>query len=82
MCHCDYERIELVSHTDNTGTEAEQSRRTRGRLKSIGIYLVSKGVRSRQLVLRSYAAKRPKFDNATVQGRRANNRIEIVERPR
>jgi len=75
-------RIELESHTDNSGSEAEQSRRTRGRLRSIGEYLVSKGVRSDQLVLRSLAGTRPAFNNATQQGRQANNRVEVFEKPR
>lgn len=75
-------RIELVSHTDATGSETEQSRRTRGRLRSVGLYLVDQGVRSRQLVLRSFAAERPRVSNDTEQGRRANNRVEVIEKPR
>ena len=75
-------RIQLYSHTDATGSETEQSRRTRGRLRSVGVYLVNQGVRSNQLVLRSFAAKRPEFDNNTEQGRLDNNRIEVFEFPR
>ena len=75
-------RIELVAHTDTTGTEIEQTRRTRGRLRSIGLYMVSQGVRSRQLILRSFGSERAKFDNNTEQGRIANNRVEVVEKPR
>lgn len=74
-------RIELVAHTDNTGVEAEQSRRTRGRLRSIGVFLIDQGVRSEQLVLRSFGAKRPKVDNNNIEGRRINNRVEVFERP-
>ena len=75
-------RIQIYAHTDSTGSEIEQSRRTRGRLRSLGVYLVNSGVRSDQLVLRSFAAKRPIFDNNSEQGRLDNNRVEVFEFPR
>jgi len=71
-----------MAHTDNSGGAAEQSRRTRGRLRNLGLYLIAEGVRSEQLILRSFAANRPKADNSTADGRLSNNRVEIVERPR
>ena len=74
-------RIEVQAYTDNSGSPTEQARRTRGRLRSIGVYLVNKGVQTRQLVLRSFAADNPAYDNETLAGRRANNRLEISESP-
>lgn len=74
-------RVELVAHTDNTGTEASQSALTRQRLRSMGIYLLKQGVDKNRLLLRSFAAKRPAFDNSTVSGRRANNRVQLLENP-
>ena len=74
-------RIDVRAYTDSSGSVIEQARRTRGRLRSIGLYLVDKGVRARQLVLRSFAAENPAYDNNTLAGRRANNRIEINENP-
>ncbi|ASJ71431.1 OmpA family protein [Granulosicoccus antarcticus] len=73
--------IELVAHTDNTGTEAQQSELTRQRLRSIGVYLVRHGVSQDRLLLRSYGGSRPNFDNTTTDGRRRNNRIEVLENP-
>lgn len=73
--------IEIVAHTDNLGTEAEQSELTRQRLRSIGVYLVRHGISQDRLLLRSYGGSRPMFDNSTTEGRRRNNRIEVFENP-
>ena len=73
--------IELVAHTDNTGSEAEQSELTRQRLRSIGVYLVRHYINQDRLLLRSCGGSRPVFDNSTTQGRRRNNRIEVFENP-
>jgi len=75
-------RIELHSHTDNEGSVRSQAILTRGRLKTVGTYLVERGVRANRLVLRSFGGSRPLYDNASSQGREANNRIEVLERPR
>ncbi|MFT6878456.1 MAG: outer membrane protein OmpA-like peptidoglycan-associated protein [Granulosicoccus sp.] len=74
-------RIELIAHTDNAGTPQTKSLLTRQRLRAIGIYLVQRGITQDRFLLRSFSDKRPAFDNSSVEGRRANNRIEIVERP-
>ena len=73
--------IEIVAHTDNSGSESEQSALTRQRLRSIGLYLVSRGISQDRLLLRSFGGKRPAFDNTTAEGRRRNNRIEVFENP-
>ncbi len=75
-------RIELHSHTDNEGDVRSQAILTRGRLKTVGTYLLEKGVRANRLILRSFGGSRPLFDNATEEGRASNNRFEIFERPR
>jgi outer membrane protein OmpA-like peptidoglycan-associated protein len=75
-------RIEIVAHTDDSGSELEQAARTRTRLKTIGTYLVRQGATTDQLILRSFGAKRAKYSNQTDVGRRANNRVEIFESPR
>ncbi len=73
--------IEIVAHTDNSGSEVEQSDLTRQRLRSIGLYLVNRGISQDRLLLRSFGGKRPAFDNTTADGRRRNNRIEVFENP-
>jgi len=75
-------RVELHSHTDNDGDVRSQAILTRGRLRTVGTYLVDRGVRANRLVLRSFGGSRPLYDNVSQQGRDANNRIEVIERPR
>jgi len=72
-------RVELHSHTDDKGTVREQAILTRARLRTVGTYLVSQGIRSNRLVLRSFGGTRPLYDNANPQGRQGNNRIEVIE---
>jgi len=72
--------IQLLAHTDSTGTTVEQATLTRSRLKTVGTYLVQRGISARRMTLRSLGSESPRFDNATEAGRSANNRIEILER--
>jgi outer membrane protein OmpA-like peptidoglycan-associated protein len=74
-------RIEVIAHTDNAGDPQARSSLTRQRLRAIGIYLVQRGISQDRFLLRSFGGNRPAFDNGSAEGRRANNRIEIVERP-
>jgi len=74
-------RVEVHAHTDDGGDVRAQSVLTRGRLRTVGSYLVERGVRSNRLVLRSFGGSRPVSGNDTAEGRAANNRIEIIERP-
>lgn len=72
-------RIELHAHTDDQGTVRDQAILTRARLRTMGTYMVRKGVRANRLVLRSFGGTRPLYDNASVAGRAGNNRIEVLE---
>lgn len=72
-------RIELHAHSDNLDTIREQSILTRARLRTIGLYLVDKGIRANRLVLRSFGGSRPLYNNNTAKGRADNNRIEVIE---
>ncbi len=75
-------RIELHSHSDNRGSDRDQAVLTRGRLRTVGTYLVSRGVSANRLVLRSFGGSQPLYDNNTAQGRADNNRIEVIENTR
>ena len=72
--------IQLLAHTDSSGSIVDQATLTRNRLKTVGTYLVQRGVSARRMTLRSLGSESPRFDNATETGRSANNRIEILER--
>lgn len=73
-------RIELHSHADDQGSVREQAILTRGRLRTIGTYLVGRGVKANRLTLRSFGGTRPLYDNSTNEGRAGNNRIEVLEK--
>ena len=72
-------RVELHAHTDDFETLREQAILTRARLRTVGTYLVGRGVSANRLVLRSFGGSRPIADNATEAGRERNNRIEVLE---
>lgn len=72
-------KVELRAHTDTLGTSKEQSILTRARLKAVGTYLVRQGVTANRLVLRSFGGTRPLYNSREVEGRRGNNRIEVIE---
>ena len=72
--------IQLLAHTDSSGCIVVQATLMRNRLKTVGTYLVQRGVSARRMTLRSLGSESPRFDNATETGRSANNRIEILER--
>lgn len=74
--------IELHAHTDNTGDARSQAILTRGRLKTVGTYLVQRGVSANRLILRSFGGSRPLYDNRSAQGRASNNRFEVLEHVR
>ncbi len=72
-------RVELLAHTDNKGSVREQAIITRARLRSVGTYLVQRGIKANRLVLRSFGGTRPLYDNSSQAGQDANNRIELIE---
>ncbi len=73
-------RIEMHAHSDDTGSAREQAIITRARLKTVGTYLVGRGVSANRLTLRSFGGARPLYSNDTPTGRADNNRIEIIEK--
>lgn len=72
-------KVELHVHTDNSTTVTKQTALTRARVRTIGAYLVRQGVAVDRLILRSFGASRPLYDNENEQGRIGNNRVEVIE---
>ncbi len=73
-------QIQLLAHTDTNRTPQQQSILTRGRLRTLGTYLVRQGISANRLVLRSLGGSKPVAANDSAAGRAANNRIEVLER--
>ena len=74
-------RIEMIAHTDNAGDLRVKASLARQRLRVIGTYLTQQGITQDRILLRSFGSSRPAYANTTATGRKANNRIEIIEKP-
>jgi outer membrane protein OmpA-like peptidoglycan-associated protein len=70
-------RVEIGGHTDDAGDAADNLDLSQRRAEAVRAYLISVGVPAERLVARGYGESRPVADNATVEGRARNRRIEI-----
>jgi flagellar motor protein MotB len=70
-------KIEISGHTDKTGSEAVNFRLSESRAKAVVDYLVKKGIDSSRLEFRGFGSLQPVADNATVEGRAQNRRVEF-----
>lgn len=73
-------KIELHAHSDNSGDIKSQSVLTRSRLRTVGTYLLKRGIRSNRMALRSFGGAKPRFNNDSATDRQRNNRIEVFEK--
>ena len=70
-------RVEVVGHTDNTGSMALNRRLSRERAEAVRQYLVSKGVAEDRLRSRGAGPDQPVASNRTAEGRAQNRRVEL-----
>jgi outer membrane protein OmpA-like peptidoglycan-associated protein len=69
----------VTGHTDNTGPETYNYVLGQKRANSVARYLMTqKGVNPLRVSVVSYGEKNPLADNATLQGRHQNRRVEIL----
>lgn len=71
------EHIEVMGHTDNTGTKDFNLRLSKERALAVVNYLKRLGVPSGQLSYSYYGDSRPIRDNSTETGRSINRRVEF-----
>lgn len=74
-------RIEVIGHTDNTGTASYNQDLSQRRAQSVANILAASGVSSGRLVAVGRGEDQPTASNATEQGRAQNRRVEILIRP-
>lgn len=72
-------RFEVVGHTCNTGSQRANQNLSSGRAESVAEMLVKGGVPEKSITTRGVAEKEPIADNATLEGRRLNRRVEVRE---
>lgn len=70
-------RIEIVGHTDNTGSRSGNLRLSLRRAESVRQYLIARGVAGERLVAHGAGPDEPIASNRTSDGRSRNRRVEL-----
>lgn len=70
--------VDVVGHTDSTGTTQYNQGLSERRAKAVYDYFVSKGIAADRLSSRGYGETKPAYSNATREGRAKNRRVELV----
>ena len=73
--------VDVVGHTDNTGSAAYNDQLSARRAQAVAQVLVSSGVSPSRLNAYGRGSRVPEVSNATPEGRAQNRRVEIVIRP-
>jgi len=74
-------QVEIIGHTDNTGSAAYNQDLSQRRAAAVASVLRSAGVPGGRLVSYGRGESQPIASNLTVQGRAQNRRVEIVITP-
>ncbi len=69
--------VDVLGHTDSTGSDAYNQGLSERRASSVSSYLSSRGVQSARLATKGYGESQPKASNLDESGRAANRRVEI-----
>jgi len=69
--------VDVMGHTDSTGSDSYNLDLSRRRAESVKGYLVMRGVSAARIATIGYGEQYPRADNATEEGRALNRRVEI-----
>ena len=69
--------IDVLGHTDSTGSDAYNQGLSERRAQSVASYLTSRGVQPARIATRGFGESAPIATNATDEGRAENRRVEI-----
>ncbi len=69
--------VDVMGHTDSTGSESYNLDLSRRRAEAVSNYLVSRGVSRARIESIGYGEQYPRADNTTAEGRAQNRRVEI-----
>lgn len=70
--------VRVIGHTDNSGSENENLRLSQERAESVATYIASRGVHRKIITAEGMGSTMPIADNATIEGRRKNRRVEVI----
>ncbi len=73
--------IDVLGHTDSTGSAAFNQQLSERRAQSVADVLMQRGVQSQRIATRGFGFTSPVADNATPEGRQRNRRVEILVTP-
>lgn len=73
--------IQIVGHTDNTGSDRVNDPLSVNRAKSVQTFLANQGVASSRMEYTGKGSHEPVADNTTATGRRENRRVEVYILP-
>ena len=73
-------RVDIVGHTDSTGSDAVNNPLSLERAQSVRDYLLSRGVPAAHVRTEGRGEREPVADNSTEAGRARNRRVEIFLR--
>lgn len=73
--------VQVVGHTDSTGTAGYNQRLSERRADAVAGVLISNGVPGRRIIARGAGQTQPVASNNTEVGRAQNRRVEITIRP-
>lgn len=71
-------KINLVGHTDNTGTDEINNPLSIARADAAKAYIVGKGIDASRIDTQGLGSTTPIADNKTVKGRAQNRRVEVT----
>ena len=69
--------VDVMGHTDATGSDAHNLDLSRRRAESVKGYLVMRGVSGSRIATIGYGEQYPRADNTTAEGKALNRRVEI-----
>lgn len=73
--------IQVIGHTDSTGSDAINNPLSYNRAQSVANYLASQGVAQSRMTVSGQGSRQPVASNATVEGRAQNRRVELLINP-
>ncbi|WP_417592348.1 OmpA family protein [Parasphingorhabdus sp.] len=69
--------VDVLGHTDSTGSDAYNQALSERRAESVANFLANSGVQRARLATKGYGESQPIASNSTEEGRAANRRVEI-----
>jgi outer membrane protein OmpA-like peptidoglycan-associated protein len=69
--------LEVMGHTDSTGTAEYNQALSERRAATVGTYIVNRGIDQQRILAYGRGLTQPIADNATPEGRALNRRVEI-----